>query len=401
MGSGQRWLVMALRVCAVALTVGACQGREPICLESRAFTVPIGAAEDTTFWVGPYLQHTTTESVAIGWETEASGSTSVEYGADEAYGGVAEGPAGPMHQLVVTGLRPATLYHYRACTDGTCTADLTFSTAPERAQPFRFVVYGDTQTEFEVHRAMVEAVIGDQPVMMLHAGDVVGDGNDRSLFKTEFFDPRRRLGHHTPVWVAAGNHEQKQFWLENFRDYFMFPFDPADPVREPSYSFTFGDAFFLVVDTDDTSFSPLMGEEAVLWTRIKAAVASRAAVEAKWRFAIMHYPPDSRCLLEGEYPPSSVRDYVVPLLRASGFHASFHGHVHLYERLDYDGFPAIITGGGAGGLEDPVNCAREVAESVALTSVHHRLIVDLGCDRAVIRAVDLDGHLLDEVGLVP
>jgi acid phosphatase type 7 len=384
-----------------ALVLAACQERAPVCLDSRSHTVPIGATQDGTFWVGPYLQHTTTEAVAIGWETEAAGSTSVEYGPDESYGGVVEGEAGTMHHVVVTGLEAATLYHYRACTDGACTADLTFSTAPERAQPFRFVVLGDTQTEFAVHQAMVDALIADAPVLTLHAGDVVGDGNERALFKTEFFDPRRRLGHYTPVYVSAGNHEQKQFDLSNFRDYFRFTHDAADPMHETSYAFTYGDAFFVAVDTNDTSFSPLMGEEAALWTFFEAQVTSKAARQAKWRFAFMHYPPESRCLLENEYPPSSVRDYLVPSLRENRFHASFHGHIHLYERLDFDGFPSIITGGGAGGLEDPLTCTREVAQSQLMTSVHHRLIVDLGCDAATIRAVDLDGNVIDEVPLAP
>jgi hypothetical protein len=306
-----------------------------------------------------------------------------------------------MHQVVVTGLRAATLYHYRVCTDGTCTGDLVFATAPERAQPFRFVAYGDSQTNFDVHLQVVESIVASQPILALHAGDVVGDGNERALFKTEFFDPRRRLGHSTPIYVSAGNHEQKQFDLSNFRDYFRFTHDAADPMHETSYAFVYGDAFFVAVDTNDTSFSPLMGEEAALWSFFKAQVTSKAAQEAKWRFAFMHYPPDSRCLLENEYPPSSVRDYVVPLLRENRFHASFHGHVHLYERLEHEGFPSIITGGGAGGLEDPAVCTRDVAASRVMTSVHHRLIVDLGCDAATIRAVDLDGTVIDEVPLTP
>jgi hypothetical protein len=391
----------ALVVVVVVAALSACEERAPVCAAGRTHTVPIGATEDATFWVGPYLQHTTMESAVITWETEAAGGTTVEYGADEAYGAVAEGAAGTMHQVELTGLRAATLYHYRACTDGTCTADLTFSTAPERAQPFRFAVYADSQTEFAVHRAVVETVIASQPILTLHAGDIVGDGNERALFKTEFFDPRRRLGHSTPVYVAAGNHEQKQFDLANFRDYFAFPPGPADPAHATSYAFGFGDAFFVALDTNDVSFSPVMGEEAAVWAWLKTQVASEAARAAKWRFAFMHYPPDSRCLLENEYPPSSVREHVVPLLREHGFHASFHGHVHHYERFDYDGFPAFIAAGGGGALDADDVCTREVAASVTQRSVHHHLTVDLGCDSAVVRAVGLDGVVFDEVTLVP
>ena len=75
-----------LVLAVAALALAACEERAPVCLAERAHTVPIGETEDETFWVGPYLQHTTTESVAISWETETAGGTSVEYGPDAAYG---------------------------------------------------------------------------------------------------------------------------------------------------------------------------------------------------------------------------------------------------------------------------------------------------------------------------
>ena len=157
----------------------------------------------------------------------------------------------------------------------------------------------------------------------------------------------------------------------------------------------------MIIDTNDTTFSPIWGEDSALWVWIKAQVASKAALDAKWRFAFMHYPPDSRCFPTNEYPSTAVKDYLVPLLRGYRFHASFHGHEHTYERLEYDGFPVFITGGGGGDLDTSDVCVRDVPESLVQQSVHHHLAVDLGCDAAVVRAVDLDGNVLDEVTLLP
>ncbi|HEY3353914.1 MAG TPA: metallophosphoesterase [Polyangia bacterium] len=388
------WLVPVLCAAACSSSPSA-----PVCAAERARTVPIGL-EDVTFPVGPYLGHTTATTVAVGWETAAAGSTDLEYGPDAAYGLTATGPAGTMHQLVVSGLAPATVYHYRACTDGVCTADLTFSTTPERGQPFHFAVMADSQDNPDIVHTNVENMLLEQPIVVLVAGDIVGDGNVREQFKERFFDPARRLLHYLPIYVAAGNHEQSQPLLENFRDYLMFPIDPADP-HETSYTAVWGDAFFLAVDTNDINFSPIISERAPLWQWITRQVASPAARAARWRFAFMHYPPDSRCFPSLEYPSTAVKDYVVPLLREHGFHALFGGHEHNYERLDYDGFAAFITGGGGGGLETPEACVRDVPESKAFAAVHHHLAVALDCDRAVVRAVGLDGVAFDEHVIAP
>ncbi len=404
-----RWLVVGLLVvggagCSDGGTDGGDGGME--CRPDDVHRISFGQ-EDTAFFVGPYLGHTTGTSVAVGWETELEGSTVLEYGADESYGSSVEGEAGTMHQVVVAGLEPDTRYHYRACTDGICTSDLMFSTAPLPGQPFRFAVYGDTRSDPSQHRAVSLNIVADEPALVFNVGDIVADGNIREEFKQMHFDPTRLMGHYAPVYVAIGNHERKDTEGVHFVDYLMMPEDPDVPQPETSFSFVWGDAFFLVFDATldrlDSIFFPIDDFEPPLWLWLNEQVTSSAAQNARWRFAFTHYPADSVCGNPEEYgwPEAAVREYIIPLLAQNGFQVYFAGHVHDYERFDFDGFLVFTTGGGGAGLDQEDSCHKEVAEARMLRCIHHHMTVDLGCDSAHIRAVDVDGRVFDQVTLHP
>jgi hypothetical protein len=366
--------------------------------------VPIGAA-DLTFHVGPHVMHTTHTSVALVWESEETGDTRVEYGPTGSYGGQIEGAAGTMHEVVIPALQPATLYHYRACTGERCTADLTFSTAPLPGQEFRFAVYGDSRSDPQMHGAVIQSMITEAPALVLNVGDIVASGA-RPEYKTEHFDPSRQLGHYVPLYVSIGNHEWKEADgvagepdVPNFREYMAFPEVAGHRVPELSYAFTFGDAFFIALDNTldgGDLFFGLGGFEPPLAAWLREAATSDAAKSATWRFAFMHYPPASPCHEEWTNL-TATREDVIPLLRENGFHALFAGHVHDYERQDWDGFPVIIAGGGGAGMEDISLCTNDLPELVEIASVHHHLTIDLGADTAHIRAVDLDGAVFDQL----
>ncbi len=368
------------------------------------YEIPSGPA-DLTFHAGPWLGATTTTTVAVSWQTAEPGDSVVEYGRDASYGGRAEGPADvPLHEVWVGGLEPETLYHYRACTGGTCTGDLTFATAPLPGRPLRFAVYGDTQTNFTAHAEVAESMRASRPALVLHAGDVVGYGADRESYVTEFFEPARQRSHYVPTFAAPGNHDWKELvdQLQNFRDYFAFPADPGVPLSEAAYSFSYGDAFFIALDnTLDGGhfFFPLGGAtEPPLWDWLEAQVASEAAQAARWRFAFFHYPPQSACQ-ETWMPMKATQTKVLPLLQEHGFQAVFTGHTHEYEHQLYDRVHVFVTGGGGGDLDPDESCPNDLPELVYRRSAHHHLTVDLGPEQATVNAVSTSGEVIDSVVL--
>ncbi len=409
--------------CVMALLVFACSGSGNdggddggdggiTCAPENEHTISYGP-KDETFFVGPYLGFTTTTSVMVSWETEQSGSSKVEFGPDDSLGSSAQAEPGTMHHVVIDGLEPATSYHYRACSDDRCTSDLTFSTAPLPGQPFRFAVYGDTRSDPSKHGEVSSAIVSQAPVLVIDVGDIVADGRNREEFKQMHFDPTRLMGHYAPLLVSIGNHERKDFDAVHFKDYLDFPSDSLDgfPKLEErqagtTFSFTFGDAFFIILDdTLDHAdlFFPLDGVDSPLWLWLQHQVSSPEAQRAKWRFAFAHYPADSACYKDADYgwPSSEVRAQLLPLLWANGFHAYFAGHQHDYERFDFQGHLVITTGGGGASLEDEESCVRKVDELRVLKSVYHYVTVDLLCDKAVVTATDLDGNVFDQLVIHP
>ena len=358
---------------------------------------------DGVFHVGPYLGHTTQTSVSVGWETLESGPTRLEYGPDVSYGQELSGPDGSMHQLVVEGLEPGALYHYRACSGDTCSIDLTFRTDPGPGQPIRFAVYGDCQDNPENHAKVAAQVEADEANLAVVVGDLVSDGQYREQYKERYLDPARRYSHYAPRYAAVGNHDRKDTEVVALIDYVMHPVDPAVPQAETSYSFTFGDAFFLVYDNTLDHydfFFPLADIEPPLWLWLKERMASPEAQAATWRFAFAHYPPHTNCSEEGtEYamPESAVAEYVLPLMREHGFQAHFAGHVHCYERLNFDGLLAITSGGGGGGLEPDERCDDGLPQAEKHACQHHHILVELGCDSARIWARNFDGQVIEEL----
>jgi predicted phosphodiesterase len=368
------------------------------------YEVPIGP-EDRTFAAGPWLGATTCTGVAVSWQTEQPGDSVIEYGSDPGYGARAEGTSdATLHEVWLEGLDPERLYHYRACTGATCTGDLTFATAPLPGRPFRFAVYGDSQTNAQVHAQVSASVVASGPALVLHVGDLVGTGLDRASYVTEYFEPARRRNHYVTTWPVPGNHDWKDFAgrLQNLRDHFALPVDPAVPLAEASYAFSYGDAFFLALDnTMDGGYFyvPLGGStNPPLWDWLVAQVSSEAAAAARWRFAFFHYPPSSAC--QESWPPMNVtRTIVLPLLQEHGFQAVFVGHTHDYEHQLHDRVHVFVTGGGGGDLDTDADCTNDLPELVHRQAVHHHLTLDLGAEQAVVRAVSIDGVEIDRVVL--
>ncbi|MBW2701907.1 MAG: metallophosphoesterase [Deltaproteobacteria bacterium] len=398
-------LLLLPMACSEAKDESQDAGVDAICEEQVMHVVDIGPP-DETFHVGPYLGHTTTDSVAISWESLGSGDTRLEYGADETLGLQVQGDAGTMHQVVLEGLSAGTRYFYKACTGTTCTGVLSFKTAPRPRTPFRFAVYGDTQDNPDIHAQVAAQTVADQASLVIVVGDLVSDGNFREQYKERFFDPARAQAHSVPRYAAVGNHDRKDTDCVHFIDYMMFPEDPDVPQAEASYSFTYGDAFFLVFDNTldhyDFFFPLAEGVDPLLWLWLQAQAQSEAAQNSRWRFAFAHYPADSNCYLDdNEYgpPESAMRAYVLPMLWEAGFQGYFSGHQHCYERFDFDGHLVMTVGGGGGALEPQERCDDGLPEARLQDCVHHHALVEIGCEHATIWGRDKDGRVIERLQL--
>ncbi len=347
--------------------------------------------EDETFDKGPYLMQPTTESIIVMWWTETEDDGTVFWGLDENMGNeVSHEGESVQHEVKVEGLQADTRYFYKVRSGGQTSDIHHFYTDPGPNQSFRFAMWGDNQNGPETFETVVDQMMTFNPHLLVGVGDHVQEGDQIERWKSELFGPLRELSHEVAFYAAQGNHARNsQHWY----DHFSFP-HAGD--HESIYSFTYGNTFFLVVNTN-TLYFPIGSVENEMSLFVREQMASPEAQNATWRIALSHEPGyseawgDGSCHNDGN---QQIRGWLMPLLTENNFHAYFSGHMHGYERGMVDGVTHIITGGGGGHLD--AWCLDWPETKVAYYE-HHHLIVDAGCDELRISAYNMDKTMFDWV----
>ncbi len=342
---------------------------------------------------GPYLQNVTTDAITIMWQTSAAGDSQVEYGATSGYGVTVYDPTQvTVHEVRLTGLGVDATYHYRASTVATprrgtpqtvVSPDSTFETAvAPTTTAFRFVAYGDTRSQPAVHAQVVNAIIADAPRFVVHTGDLVASGSKDSYWQTDFFNPAKPMIVNTTVFPIQGNHEGNSAFYYQYFD----PPDGGGDYNERWYSFTYGNAKFVGVDTQ-ADFSPGSAQYTWLVSELQSAVS-------EWLFVFQHYPAYSSGSHGGD---ANVQAYLVPLYEQYGVDMVFCGHDHIYERSQKSGVQYVVTGGGGAPLYD-VNTSPNPYQVYA-ASLYHHCTIDINGSTASFSAIDNGGVVFDSVAL--
>jgi 3',5'-cyclic AMP phosphodiesterase CpdA len=288
---------------------------------------------------------------------------------------IVEDQAARHHAVELTGLQPYTVYHYRV-DDG---QTYTFRTAPTAEQDtFRFAVLGDTRTNQEPHAAVVAQVVDAAPDLVIHTGDLVGDGWDAAQWDT-FFRIEAPLLRTAPFYPAMGNHEKNDpLYFEAFHL----------PGNERWYAFDYGPARFIILEIDRyAEYGP--GSDQMMWLEEELT-----ATDASWVFVAFHiavYTSRSE-----EFDEVALRNTLTPLFETYGVDLAFQGHHHSYERIPVDGVTYIVTAGGGAPLyamEEPE------PNSAALASAHHFVLLEVEGDTLTGTAIDRNGTVIDSFEL--
>ncbi|MBP7125007.1 metallophosphoesterase [Myxococcota bacterium] len=371
--------------------------------EDRQAPLPFTALEDFSFLRGPLLQRVTSTEATVLWRVSPPRS---EPGCVTLWPGDGEetlcaAPDGNgQYQVTLTGLAPATEIPYQVAVGDLRTGDLSFRTLPDRAVPVRFAVFADAHASAENLRRMSGIALAEDVDFAVVVGDLTVSGLREEY--DAFFDGLRALGSRVGIWTVLGNHDSGH--LEEYLESFSLPQGNWDEVAnglgEAFWSSRLGnvwigggwvrDFYFSAPDSD-------WGE--VAWIRREAS--QRPFQTARWRLFFLHEPPytaqwDQRCSYTGEW---SVRTTLYPLLAEIGVQAAFHGHMHGIEWGDVNGVASFIIG-GLNGHMDPDICP--VPEDFpkpwnGIYGIPNFAIVDTSCDRLVVRMMDLDGSLIQQV----
>jgi len=340
---------------------------------------------DAEIVMGPILQQLGRRRALVCWETDAPAPSRVAYGrAGEGFEHVAEEPEErTRHEVWLEGLSPATEYAYRVESAMWPSPDGSLRTERDRADPYRIVVYGDTRSNHDDHRMVVERIVTEVPDVALHTGDLVGTGSSQSNWEI-FFDVEAELLRDVPLYSAIGNHEGDGLL---YVDHFALPDDTPNP--ELYYAFRYSTSAFVVIDLYESNYDP--GSTQYEWIRstLEAFAADRSV---RHIFVAFHHGPyDSGP--HGSH--SGVRTHLVPLFIEHGVSMVFSGHDHTYERSTMDGVVYVVTGGGGAPLYSADgDYWTEVTEAVL-----HYCVLDIDGPIVHFQARRLDGSLLDEINL--
>jgi len=332
----------------------------------------------------------------VRWTTAQADMGLVEWGEwDDLYWQAEEAAAATLHGVELAPLKPGTRYAYRVHSGGAASEIHHFHAAPPAGVPAYFTVFGDNQNGPDHFVQVANDMREWGPNLVLGVGDHVQDGADPALPPLQLFEPAESLFSEIPFYAALGNHDWGSPW---FFDYFDYPHPDVEGEKANYYSFTWGNTFFLVLNTNSL-LCPL-GEIAVPQSKwLKETLASPGAAQATWRVAYAHEPGWSEswspgnCYYDGN---PCIRNFVLPLLAEHGFHLYFAGHTHAYERGMVDGIVHIITGGGGGSLDE---WCTDLPSTSVIYQEHHFLRVEAGCDSLVVEAQDISGVVFDWVEL--
>lgn len=332
---------------------------------------------------------------------------------------------------------------------------------PWHEQPRRIVVIGDSGCRLNQAggayqdcsdprawplRAIAQAAAAEHPDLVLHVGDYHyrespcplqmpgctdspwGYGWD--AWSADLFEPAAPLFAAAPWVVARGNHEEcaraGQGW---FRLLDVQRFDASRSCDDPAndgrgdfsdpYAVPLGDDWQLIVfDSARASNAPLdttKPKDAATFStyqREMGRVAELAAVPGRRSLFVSHYPVLAFAPAPGREPYGGN-----PALRAvmrsldgdayfpAGVAAAIHGHVHLFEAIDFaSGHPATIVSGHGGDtldrdLPEPLPPAASPAAGARVAALTHSshfgyLVLERAAGGWTVYAKRSDGTLL-------
>jgi len=192
---------------------------------------------------------------------------------------------------------------------------------------FTFVVLGDSQSVDIVYLPVLEQILDDDPVFILHAGDVTFSGSEQ-----EFEHYQELIADYPiPIVHVAGNHDIVS-GPANFPRY----------VGDSNWEFEFGGCRFIGLDNSSGAFDT----ETIMF-------AGYAIDPSMPSFLIFHHPPhydrwEVHAMVADEDGGNG--GLIARMIRQGNVQGVFSGHLHLFDQYIYSGTPHIISGGAGATL---------------------------------------------------
>jgi predicted phosphodiesterase len=329
---------------------------------------------------GPYVVNTGARSATVMWIVER-GEASLGEAPDKL-----DRKAASLHaeKISFTALEAGKMYYYDIGQGDAGKG--SFKMPPKRGDPYRFVVYGDTRTRHDVHARVVAKMLeGERPDFILHTGDLVENGADQRLWPI-FFNIEHEVLRQTSFFPSLGNHER------NDKQFYEF-FD----MSLPYYSFNWGNAHFVVMDSDVGNVADTPSAREAFWATQQKWLEEDLAnnQSAAFRFVAAHHPPMTA--VASRQGSNKQMTALVPLFERYHVTAALFGHDHNYQHYLKNGIHYVVTGGGGAPLYDVKVPPQDI--TIKTVSIENFVTVSVNGNNAKVEARAIDGSLIDSFEL--
>lgn len=313
-----------------------------------------------------------------------------------------------LHTAVLKNLAPGTQHAYRVGNGEEWSAVSTFTTADRQTKPFRFLIFGDSQSvNYDTWAGTLHQAYQAHPsaAFFINMGDLIDCGADYGQWY-DWFNAAAGVIDHIPCMPLVGNHET--YAVPNgfsrpslFTIQFKVPQNGPEGLRGQTYSFDYGNVHFVMLDTqrgEERSFAPDMLERQAAWL-----AADLANVTQKWTLIFLHRPLYNH---RGS-ANAVVKEAFLPIIDQYHVDAVFSAHDHTYARsypfydgqLQSEGQPGTVhvATGRSGSKTYADSKARE--EDVFFYNPQEEpnyLLVEAKEESLIVRVYHASGGLLDE-----
>ncbi|MCG8550135.1 MAG: metallophosphoesterase, partial [Desulfobacterales bacterium] len=357
----------------------------------------INAASDD-FLIPPYVLSPDMTSAVVAFHLKAPMPAKVTLFIDNITRQFISNQARTAHFIKVEGLRPGEVFRYAVSAGNglvkTPDKDIGFTikTAGRPGDSFHFCVFGDPRPgdtgSSRFHREVVARVGELEPSFYLLLGDMVDRGRDLKLWR-DFFGIERELMAKCAVFPVLGDNDVDSGKGVGAR------FFPA--LEKGWYAFQWAGIRFFALNAWDSRGAQDTAEldktsEQMVW--LKQELARPGVQNAPFRVVFIHDPV---FISRGRSADVIKREWA-PVFEQGNVDIVFSSW-HLYERSHNNGVTYVISGGA--GAELIWNPPDPAYASQAEARAHHFCRVDVNPRFMTLKAISVDGTVLDELTLTP
>ena len=246
-----------------------------------------------------------------------------------------------VHYATALSLLPGTSYTYRVGTENNWSEAATFSTQPENAASFKFLVFGDSQSglpknpEYGPWKKTIHNAYAAHPdaAFFMNVGDLVEVGQDYAHWQN-WYAAAKDVIDKIPSMSVPGNHETYDVPEENhsvmplyFKKQLRLPSNGPEQLKGQVYSFEYGNAHIAVMDSQVDEEHPYV--ENMLELQAKWLDEDLAASKKSWNIVLFHKTPYYNKATRSN---EQVKAVLTPVIDKHHVDLVINGHDHGYSR---------------------------------------------------------------------